>query len=91
MRMAVNHPFLTYKNSNLMEIPICGFCNCEADDPVKSKCNHYFCRAEVEIMLEGTGKCPVCQVPVSIDSGNSISLSDIVIDDRRISSNQSRK
>lgn len=68
MRMAVNHPFLTYKNSNLLgNAPICGFCNCEADDPVKSKCNHVFCRSEIEIMLETSNKCPVCHVPITID------------------------
>lgn len=68
MRMAVNHPFLTYKNSGLLEeTPICGFCNAEAEDPVRSKCNHVFCRGEVEIFLQESNKCPVCHVPISID------------------------
>lgn len=73
MRMAVNHPFLTYRNSNVMgNVPICGFCNCEADEPVMSKCNHVFCRSEVEIMLESTNKCPVCHVPITIDLNTTI-------------------
>ena len=73
MRMAVNHPFLTYKNSNLLgSAPICGFCGCEADDPVKSKCNHVFCRQEVEIMLESSNKCPVCHVPITIDLNTTV-------------------
>jgi DNA repair protein RAD16 len=83
MRMAVNHPFLTFKNSNVLgSVPLCGFCSCEADDPVKSKCNHVFCRAEVEIMLESTNKCPVCHVPITIDfqsNYNEASVSSALI------------
>ncbi|ELA41610.1 uncharacterized protein VICG_01358 [Vittaforma corneae ATCC 50505] len=68
MRMAVNHPYLTYKNSGLMEnAPICGYCNAEAEDPVRSKCNHVFCRGEAEVFLLHTNKCPVCHVPITID------------------------
>lgn len=68
MRMAVNHPYLTYKNSSLIEdVPICGYCNAEAEDPVRSKCNHVFCRGEAEVFLQHTGKCPVCHVPITID------------------------
>lgn len=73
MRMAVNHPFLTYKNSGLIEnVPICGFCNAEADDPMRSKCNHVFCRSEVEIFLQESNKCPVCHVPITIDLNSPV-------------------
>lgn len=68
MRMAVNHPFLTYKESSLFkDVLICGFCHEEADDPIKSKCNHIFCRKEAEIFLMESNKCPVCKVPITID------------------------
>lgn len=68
MRMAVNHPYLTYRRSALLDnIVICGFCHEEADDPIRSKCNHIFCRKEVEAFLQESGKCPVCHVPMTID------------------------
>ena len=66
MRMAVNHPYLTYRNST-EEAPICGFCSGEAEDPVRSKCGHVFCRGEAEIFLQDTNKCPVCHVPITIN------------------------
>lgn len=68
MRMAVNHPYLTYKKSTLLNnIVICGFCHEEADDPIRSKCNHIFCRKEAEMFLQESSKCPVCRVPITID------------------------
>lgn len=68
MRMAVNHPYLTYRESSLFkDVLICGFCHEEADDPIKSKCNHIFCRKEAEIFLMETNKCPVCRIPITVD------------------------
>jgi len=66
MRMAVNHPFLACRNQE-EDVPICGFCNEPAEDPVRSKCGHVFCRGEAEIFLQDTNKCPVCHVPITID------------------------
>lgn len=68
MRMAVNHPYLTYKQTSLLSnIIVCGFCHEEADDPIRSKCNHIFCRKEAELFLMESNKCPVCRVPITID------------------------
>ncbi|KAL6122635.1 hypothetical protein NUSPORA_00312 [Nucleospora cyclopteri] len=66
MRMAVNHPFLLQKEKG-PSIIVCGFCNEEADDPIRSRCNHFFCRKEAEIFINTTTKCPVCKIPITID------------------------
>lgn len=77
MRMAVNHPFLTYKQSSLFNnVLVCGFCHEEADDPIKSKCNHIFCRKEAEIFLQESNKCPVCKIPITIDLFSTTELTN---------------
>ncbi|TBU03770.1 DNA repair protein Rad16 [Hamiltosporidium tvaerminnensis] len=72
MRMAVNHPFLVLKNKMNSNIPICGFCNEEADDPIISKCKHIFCREEARIFLQDSSKCPVCKINITIDLNQEI-------------------
>ncbi|KAM0676382.1 DNA repair protein rad16 [Gurleya vavrai] len=66
MRLAVNHPFLAMKDVN-EGIPICGFCNEEANDPIISKCRHIFCREEARSFLSLDNTCPVCKVKITID------------------------
>ncbi|EJW02835.1 hypothetical protein EDEG_02776 [Edhazardia aedis USNM 41457] len=66
MRLAVNHPYLAMKNVN-DGIPICGFCNEEANDPIMSKCRHIFCREEAREFLQTSNLCPVCKVKITID------------------------
>lgn len=69
MRLAVNHPYLAYRNKDNVfgDVPICGFCNEEADDPIVSRCRHVFCRAEARVFLEESQQCPVCRVRITID------------------------
>jgi DNA repair protein RAD16 len=73
MRLAVNHPFLLYKNDS--GVPICGYCNEEADDPIVSKCKHVFCREEARIFLAKSPLCPVCKVKITIDLNQAEDLS----------------
>lgn len=69
MRLAANHPYLVFKNRNtsFSDIPICGFCNEECDDPIMSKCKHIFCREEAKNFLLESPECPVCKIKISID------------------------
>lgn len=69
MRLAANHPYLVYKNNQnvLSDLPICGFCNEECDDPIISKCKHIFCREEARMFFLETSECPVCKVKITID------------------------
>lgn len=69
MRMAVNHPYLVYRSKDNLfgDIPICGYCNEEADDPIISKCKHVFCREEAKLFLEESQRCPVCKIKITID------------------------
>ncbi|WUR05070.1 DNA repair protein RAD16 [Vairimorpha necatrix] len=69
MRLAANHPYLVYKNNEnaMSDIPICGFCNEECDDPVISKCKHVFCREEAKKFLLLSSECPVCKIKITID------------------------
>ncbi|EOB13804.1 DNA repair protein RAD16 [Nosema bombycis CQ1] len=71
MRLATNHPFLVVKKDKSVcsDIPICGFCNEEADDPVISKCKHVFCREEAKLFLIDSPLCPVCKINITIDLG----------------------
>ncbi|CAG2099976.1 unnamed protein product, partial [Medioppia subpectinata] len=78
MRMAVNHPYLLIPKNERTAF-ICGICNEEAENPVKSKCNHYFCMKEAEELFTNSGRyniqnsnlnvtiCPVCKIPLTID------------------------
>lgn len=76
MRLAVNHPYLTYKQSSVFkDVLVCGFCHEEADDPIKSKCNHIFCRKEAELFLMESNKCPVCRIPITIDLNSTETIS----------------
>ncbi|KAK6089437.1 hypothetical protein P3W45_001574 [Vairimorpha bombi] len=69
MRLATNHPYLVFKNNSnvLSDLPICGFCNDECDDPIISKCKHVFCREEAKNFLLESSECPVCKVKITID------------------------
>lgn len=66
MRQAANHPYLALKDYN-SDVPICGYCNDEADDPIVSACKHIFCREEARAFLLTESKCPVCKVKITID------------------------
>ncbi|KAM0687164.1 DNA repair protein rad16, partial [Conglomerata obtusa] len=66
MRLSVNHPYLAIKDAN-EGIPICGYCNEEANDPIISKCKHIFCREEARIFLSINNICPVCKIKITID------------------------
>lgn len=74
MRLATNHPYLAIKKDNITnDIPICGFCNEEADDPVISKCKHVFCREEAKNFLAESPLCPVCKINITIDLNQTFS------------------
>lgn len=74
MRLSVNHPYLI---QNYKQIPICGYCNNEVEDPVISKCNHIFCREEIRNHLTGNSTCPVCNLKITIDLNQVFSEDEI--------------
>ena len=42
----------------------CSICLSLFDDPVKTACNHYFCKACMEHSLRMKQRCPLCKAPV---------------------------
>ncbi|KAK6334088.1 DNA repair protein rad16 [Orbilia brochopaga] len=74
MRQIADHPDLVLKrhgqegNSNL----VCLICDEEAEEAIKSKCRHTFCRLCVQEYIEaysgpGHPDCPHCHIVLSID------------------------
>ncbi|EPS43083.1 hypothetical protein H072_2881 [Dactylellina haptotyla CBS 200.50] len=74
MRQIADHPDLVLKrhaeegNNNL----VCCICDEEAEEAIKSKCHHTFCRMCVQKYLEsytgfGNPDCPHCHISLQID------------------------
>ncbi|CAN6670025.1 DNA repair protein Rad16p [Trichomonascus vanleenenianus] len=77
MRQVADHPDLVLKrhldNSEASLALVCKLCDDEAEDAIRSKCHHTFCRLCIKEYVEGfTGdakdlECPVCHVGLTID------------------------
>ncbi|EWC46267.1 DNA repair protein RAD16 [Drechslerella stenobrocha 248] len=74
MRQIADHPDLVLKRhsqegSNSL---VCCICDEEAEEAIKSKCRHTFCRLCVQKYVDayaggGSPDCPGCHIPLSID------------------------
>ena len=75
MRQVANHPDLILKKNAAegQNVLVCNICDEVAEDAVRSKCKHEFCRACVKNYVrscEGAGgdpDCPRCHLPLAID------------------------
>ncbi|KAH0371661.1 hypothetical protein KCU65_g1691, partial [Aureobasidium melanogenum] len=75
MRQVSNHPdlILKKKSDEGMNVLICNICDEPAEEPIRSKCKHDFCRSCVKNYAQsveedsGDVDCPRCHIPLSID------------------------
>ena len=75
MRQVANHPDLLLKKhaEGGQNILICNICDEPAEEAIRSRCKHEFCRSCVKSYVqscEGAGTepdCPRCHIPLSID------------------------
>lgn len=71
MRQVADHPDLLLKKNaeGGQNVLICGICDEPAEDTVRSRCKHDFCRACVSSYVRSTDTpdCPRCHIPLSID------------------------
>jgi DNA repair protein RAD16 len=72
MRQMADHPDLVLKKNQHGGTFVCRICDDEAQDAIRSKCHHVFCRICVQEYIEGAiGQdgpvCPVCSVVLNID------------------------
>ncbi|KNC79961.1 hypothetical protein SARC_07660 [Sphaeroforma arctica JP610] len=76
MRQAANHPYLVLYGRGRISAgdaqDVCGVCQEDAEDPIRAKCKHVFCREDIKMYLQSSidgqvPQCPVCFVPLSID------------------------
>ncbi|KAK8247678.1 helicase SWR1 [Phyllosticta capitalensis] len=77
LRQAANHPDLILKKNaeGGQNVLVCNICDEPAEDAVKSRCHHEFCRSCVKDYIQasqggqdGAGSdCPRCHIPLSID------------------------
>lgn len=76
MRQVANHPDLLLKKNaaeGSQNVYVCNICDEPAEDAVRSRCHHEFCRACVKDFMDtceasGTdADCPRCHIALSID------------------------
>lgn len=71
MRQVADHPDLILKKNaeGGQNVLICCICDEPAEDTVRSRCKHDFCRACVLSYVHSTDEpdCPRCHIPLSID------------------------
>ncbi|GAB7347785.1 hypothetical protein MBLNU459_g5326t1 [Dothideomycetes sp. NU459] len=75
MRQVANHPDLLLKKhaAEGQNVLVCNICDEVAEDAVRSKCKHEFCRSCVKNFVQqiessgGEADCPRCHIPLSID------------------------
>lgn len=77
MRQLADHPDLVLKRHTEggTELPVCAICDEEAEEAIKSRCHHIFCRMCVQSYIAGydgagedaSPECPTCHVTLSID------------------------
>lgn len=71
MRQVADHPDLILKKNcdGGQNVLNCSICDEPAEDTVRSRCKHDFCRACVSSYVRSTDEpdCPRCHIPLSID------------------------
>lgn len=71
MRQVADHPDLILKKNSEggQNILVCCICDEPAEDAIRSRCKHDFCRMCVTSYLNSTAdaSCPRCHIPLSID------------------------
>ncbi|KAF2488605.1 hypothetical protein BU16DRAFT_545266 [Lophium mytilinum] len=75
MRQVANHPDLLLKKHAIggQNVLICNICDEPAEEAIKSRCNHEFCRSCVKSYVQscegegGVADCPRCHIPLTID------------------------
>jgi len=75
MRQVANHPDLLLKKhaAQGQNVLVCNICDEVAEEAIRSKCKHDFCRACVKSYVQsveendGEADCPRCHIPLSID------------------------
>ncbi|KAF4548149.1 SNF2 family N-terminal domain-containing protein 5 [Elsinoe fawcettii] len=74
MRQVANHPDLLLKKHahEGQNVLVCNICDEPAEDAVRSKCKHEFCRACVKSYMQSVEDskdpdCPRCHIPLAID------------------------
>ncbi|KAK0739817.1 SNF2 family N-terminal domain-containing protein [Apiosordaria backusii] len=71
MRQVADHPDLILKKNSDggQNILVCGICDEPAEDAIRSRCKHDFCRTCVKSYLNSSEEpnCPQCHIPLSID------------------------
>ncbi|KAL2136376.1 hypothetical protein VTI74DRAFT_4020 [Chaetomium olivicolor] len=71
MRQVADHPDLILKKNSEggQNILVCSICDEPAEDAIRSRCRHDFCRTCVRSYLNSTTdpNCPQCHIPLSID------------------------
>ncbi|UNI19645.1 DNA repair protein rad16 [Purpureocillium takamizusanense] len=71
MRQVADHPDLILKKNaeGGQNVMVCCICDEPAEDTVRSRCKHDFCRACVASYVRSTDEpdCPRCHIPLAID------------------------
>ena len=73
MRQIANHPDLLLKKKSVTghNVLVCGLCAETAEEPIRSRCHHVFCRScarqYTESMDGQQPDCPTCHIQLSID------------------------
>ena len=73
MRQVANHPDLILKKhaAGGQNVLVCCICDETAEEPIRSKCHHEFCRKcakdYVRSFDDATPDCPRCHIPLAID------------------------
>lgn len=75
MRQVANHPDLLLKKHahEGQNVLVCNICDEPAEEAIRSKCRHDFCRSCVKNFVQsveasgGEPDCPRCHIPLSID------------------------
>lgn len=75
MRQVANHPDLLLKKhaAEGQNVLVCNICDEPAEEAIRSKCRHDFCRSCVKNFVQsveasgGDADCPRCHIPLAID------------------------
>ena len=75
MRQVANHPDLLLKKhaQGGQNVLICNICDEPAEEAIRSRCHHEFCRSCVKSYVQScegsdtTADCPRCHIPLTID------------------------
>jgi len=74
MRQVANHPDLILKRhaNGGQNVLVCSICDEPAEEPIKSKCHHEFCRSCAKDYVRSfeagnDPDCPRCHIPLAID------------------------